>query len=83
LGWIYYKKKVSELAVKAFGFSATRAPREPTYHYHLGLAQIQAGDPARGRASLERALALNKAFAGADDARRVLIGLAPAAQAGR
>jgi Flp pilus assembly protein TadD len=47
-------------------------PKSPVYHYHLGLAYAQAGELARARESLERALSLSGSFAGADDARRVL-----------
>jgi hypothetical protein len=42
------------------------------YHYHLGLAQLKAGNTRQGRAALSRALALKSDFNGADDARKAL-----------
>ena len=43
--------------------------------YHLALAHTDAGDTARARASLERALSLNNGFEGAVDARSRLAAL--------
>jgi Tfp pilus assembly protein PilF len=72
LGWVYYKKKSPDLAVPAFNSAVEKSPNNPLYHYHLGLAHLQAGDQAKGRRALERALALKNDFPGADDARRAL-----------
>jgi Tfp pilus assembly protein PilF len=49
-----------------------RAPNNPLYHYHLGLAYLQGGDKERGRGELQRALAIQTDFKGAEDARRKL-----------
>jgi tetratricopeptide (TPR) repeat protein len=76
LGWVYYKRKAPQLAVSALERCVAQEAGNPVYHYHLGLAYALAGDRARARQALERALALNGTFAGADDARRVLAGLA-------
>lgn len=78
LGWVYYKKNVPDLAVPAFQRCVDKNPANPIYHYHLGLAYVQAGDAARGRRSLERALALKADFAGAAEARRALEALGTA-----
>jgi hypothetical protein len=72
LGWIYYKKNAPDLAVPAFEDAVARGATNPIYHYHLGLAYLQAGDQVKGRRALERALTLKKDFPGADDARRAL-----------
>jgi putative PEP-CTERM system TPR-repeat lipoprotein len=72
LGWVYYKKNVPDLAVRAFQRCVEKSPSTAQYHYHLGLAYVQAGNASSGRKSLERALALKSDFAGADDARRAL-----------
>jgi Tfp pilus assembly protein PilF len=72
LGWVYYKRKTADGAVSAFEQTVKLAPREAIYHYHLGLAYVQDGNPVRARESLERALTLDRSFDGAADARRLL-----------
>ena len=72
LGWVYYKKNLAQSAIPLLRASVERAPREPVYHYHLGLAYAKGGDKARARQSLEQALRLAPAFAGSADAKRVL-----------
>lgn len=57
LGWVYYKKKLPALAVPLFARCAERAPENPTFHHHLGLAYLQLGDVQKARAALQRALA--------------------------
>ncbi len=76
LGWVYYKRQAPELAVGALKECVAQETGNPVYRYHLGLAYVLAGDVARARAALERALALNPHFAGAADARRTLADLA-------
>jgi tetratricopeptide (TPR) repeat protein len=72
LGWVYYKRQTSDRAVEALRNTVKLAPRNAIYHYHLGLAYAQDGNVAGARESLERALTLDKSFANAADARRVL-----------
>ncbi len=50
LGWIYYKKGLATLAVPPFQKSVEKDPKNPVYHYHLGLAYAKAGDQKRARA---------------------------------
>jgi tetratricopeptide (TPR) repeat protein len=83
LGWVYYKKQLPDRAVGALTDAIGLDPQNPTYHYHLALALRQAGDPARARTSLDRALQLNPAFPQASDARRILAELAAETQAAR
>ena len=71
LGWVYYKRQMPEQATRAFRESVNLDPRNPTYHYHLGLARVQAGEPALARQSLQRALELGN-FPAAAQARRLL-----------
>jgi len=82
LGWIYYKKKLPALAIPQFASSIRQAPNVAVYHYHLGLAYIQAGDADRGRAALEKALATNPDAATAADIKRAMAGIqsAPSTQ---
>jgi Flp pilus assembly protein TadD len=72
LGWVYYKKQLSSSAVSTLKQTVEKDPKSAVYHYHLGLAYVQAGDGSRARTSLERALSLSGTFAGADEARRAL-----------
>ena len=46
-----------------------KAPKEPSYHCHMGLLHAKNGDAAE---ALERTLALNPNFDGAADARKTL-----------
>jgi Flp pilus assembly protein TadD len=72
LGWVYVKNNLPALAVPPLVRAVQKAPENALYRYHLGLAYERAGDVARSRQSLEKALALKPDFAGADDARRAL-----------
>ena len=72
LGFIYYKKKLPALAVPTLRASVESDPNNPSYHYHLGLAYVLAGDTAQARQSLTKALALKAHFDGAKDAQSVL-----------
>ena len=72
LGWIYYKKGLSSLAVDALSQSVNRVPDSPIYLYHLALAQHQKGDKDKARVNLEKALKSGGKFEGADEARKLL-----------
>jgi tetratricopeptide (TPR) repeat protein len=72
LGFIYYKKNLTSLAISTLKFSAVKDPNNALYHYHLGLAYASSGDTVQARGSLTRALALKSDFDGADQARRLL-----------
>jgi tetratricopeptide (TPR) repeat protein len=76
LGWAYFKSRLPALAVPAFVRTVERAPRNPVYHYHLGLAYEQGGDRDSARRSLMRALELSPDFQGAADAKQALARLA-------
>lgn len=72
LGWVYYKKGLTTLAITSFQASVAKEARNPLYHYHLGLAQVKNGDTEKGRASLKQALTLNPKFEGAAEAQKTL-----------
>jgi tetratricopeptide (TPR) repeat protein len=72
LGWVYYRKGLVQHAISAFERAAAKAPTNPTYQYHLGLAHLKQGNDAQGRAALKRALAMKSDFNGADEARKAL-----------
>ena len=56
LGWIYIKKNLSEDAVRLFSELIVKAPKNPIYRYHFGMALMQKGD--RNAAKRELSLAL-------------------------
>jgi tetratricopeptide (TPR) repeat protein len=72
LGWIYYKKGLSKMAVESLTNSIQRAPDNPNYNYHLALAHHQSGNKAEARKYLEKALASKARFDAADEARKLL-----------
>jgi Flp pilus assembly protein TadD len=75
LGLVYAKKGLGNLAIVPLELSARKDPTNPVYQYHLGLAYAQVGQTMKARAVLQDALALNAAFDGSTDARRVLAAL--------
>jgi tetratricopeptide (TPR) repeat protein len=72
LGWVYYRKGLTEQALTYLSQSIEKDPANPTYHYHLGMTYAQRGDDGKARRALERALALDPRFEGAADARKTL-----------
>ncbi len=75
LGWIYHKKALPTLAIPQFVKCVERDPKNPIYHFHLGLAYVQAGDPTKARVALRQALSVAPDFAGATEAKDVLASL--------
>lgn len=71
LGWIYYKQGQPGRAVPYLQASLKNQPDAPDVLYHLGMAYAGAGDTARARETLTRALSLDPAVGG-DEARRTL-----------
>jgi tetratricopeptide (TPR) repeat protein len=79
LGWVYYKKNLPELAIPLFARSVEKAPRDASYHYHLGLAYLQSGDQTRGRAALQQALSAKPDARTAEEIQGALGKIPPAA----
>ena len=84
LGWVYLKRRASDRAIATFEETVKLAAKNPTYHYHLGLAYAQAEQPALARTSLERALSLDGAHREpwADEARTLLAKVSASRQPG-
>ena len=74
LAWIYAEQGAN-LDVALQLAQTAKAPNNPTYHYHLGIAYASTGDKARARQSLERALALNLSAEESAQAKKALEGL--------
>ncbi len=72
LGFIYYKKGLSSMAVESLKTSILRQPDNPMYNYHLALAYNQSGNKDEARKHLEKALSTKKSFDGAEEAKKLL-----------
>jgi tetratricopeptide (TPR) repeat protein len=72
LGWVYYRKGLPEFAIRPLKRAAETDPKNPTFHYHLGLALAKKGEAAAAKQCLGRALELKSDFEGAEDARAAL-----------
>ena len=59
-------------AITALRDSIDRSPKNPLFHYHLGLAYMRSGDRSKAKTTLEEALRLSTNFPGAADARKQL-----------
>lgn len=75
VGWIYYKKHATTQALSFLLQSVDKDPNNAMYQFHLGMTYAQAGDDAKARRALERALAIQKDFDGATLARQTLASL--------
>jgi len=75
VGWVYYKKQLPMLAIPQFEKSVQRAPANPLFQYHLGLAYAGVGETQKARKALEESLRLNPSFDGAAEARQALASL--------
>jgi tetratricopeptide (TPR) repeat protein len=56
MAWIYVKEKKLDMASSIYSRLTARAPDNPVFHYHYGVALWQKGDRTKGRQELERAL---------------------------
>ena len=72
LGWVYYKKQVSTLAIRSLKRAVDLDPNNPVHQFHLGMAYASEGQDKIARKTLQAALRLSNDFDGADEARRVI-----------
>jgi putative PEP-CTERM system TPR-repeat lipoprotein len=75
VGYVYLKRDLHTLAVAPLEQSVKRAPANPTYHYHVGLAYAGTRQFARARTAFERALELDPNGPQAQEIRTALAGL--------
>jgi tetratricopeptide (TPR) repeat protein len=80
-GWVLYKHGDATAAVVALRNVLAKAPQSPVILYHLGMAQILAGQADAARDSLTRALKSGENFPGMDEAKATLDKLAAQALA--
>jgi Flp pilus assembly protein TadD len=72
LGWAYYKLGSTRAAVAQLTESAKKAPRNPEYQYHLGMAYLADNRLGLARQSLQAALTADPHFPDAASARAAL-----------
>ncbi len=75
LGFVYLKKDLATLAVPPLRVSVEKDPKNPVYHYRLGLAYSKTGDDAGARRELEASLKLSPTGPNSDEAKKILAGL--------
>jgi Flp pilus assembly protein TadD len=80
LGWVYFQRGTYRSAVsllqKALELQEkSKAPDNPTIHYHLGLAYQKTEQPARARAQLERVLKIDPNYRAAAEIKKQLASL--------
>jgi tetratricopeptide (TPR) repeat protein len=74
LGWIYAQKGLSVNALPHLEDAVRAAPSNAMYRYHLGVAQLKAGNREKARAELTRAVELDQNL---EEARAALAQLRP------
>lgn len=72
LGWAYYEKGTTGLAVAMLQDAVKAVPSSATYHYHLGMAYSKAGDRQRAKVELQRAIQLEVISSKKDEIRKNL-----------
>ena len=77
-GWVLYKRGEAAAAVAALQTALAKAADSPVSLYHLGMAEVLAGQPDAARDSLTRSLQSGKKFPGMDEAKATLDKLAKA-----
>ena len=72
LGWAYLKNDLVLPAIDALESAVKANPKQPEYQYHLGMAQLRAGNRAKARAALAVAVGTGTPFTGIEEARKAL-----------
>src|SRR5271168_716996 len=75
-GWVLYKRGDATAAVSALQSAVSKTPESSVSLYHLGMAQVLAGQADAARDSLTRSLRSGKSFSGMDEAKATLDKLA-------
>jgi Flp pilus assembly protein TadD len=72
LGWVFFKKGLYDSAIAELNDCVEKMKDNATVHYHLGMAYFKAGEGAKAKTALEKAMALDPKFLKADEVREIL-----------
>jgi len=75
LGWAYYHQGVYNAAVDMLQQAVKEDSKDPTCHYHLGLAYQRMNNNAMARQEFDETLKLDPNYPHADEIRNLLAGL--------
>ena len=78
-GWVLLKSGDLAHAMPLLQRAAARSPDSDLIRYHLAMAELAAGEHAKGQADLKAALSGSPSFPGVSDARSTLASLQPGA----
>jgi Flp pilus assembly protein TadD len=74
-GWVRFKRGEFTQAVPVLERAVSESPDSKVFRFHLGMAQYRAGQREQAISNLEKALAGDAKFSGADEARSALTSL--------
>jgi tetratricopeptide (TPR) repeat protein len=72
LGWVYMKKNMNDSAVRVLSDLVKEYPNEAEFRYHLGVALLQKGDKAKGKAELQIGLSKQPQLELADKIKKAI-----------
>ena len=72
LGWAYYHQGAYESAIDTLQRAVNENPKNPTFHYHLGMAYEKANNYPMAKKQLEYTLQISPDYPQAGEIRRVL-----------
>lgn len=75
LGWAYYQKGTTGLAVGMLQDAVKEAPSSATYHYHLGMAYSKSGNRQQAKSELQKAIQLEVVQSRKEEIRKSLASL--------
>jgi tetratricopeptide (TPR) repeat protein len=78
-GWVMLKSGHLDRALPVLQRAESRDPSSDLIRYHVAMAELQAGERAKGQADLKAALSGSPSFPGVTEARSALAGLQPGA----
>jgi tetratricopeptide (TPR) repeat protein len=81
LGWILFKRGQYATALNLLRETADKLPTEPEVQFHLAMTHYMMGEEELARLAFQRAIQLNREFAGSSEAARCLAVLAVDANA--
>lgn len=72
VGWVYFKRGEHDQALSYLRKAHELFPNAPSFMYHLGVAMLETGDAAQGRALIKRAIDSAEDFSSREEAKKRL-----------